>query len=148
MSSALRGLVGGTLHFPTGHVLQIVGYGAATAVAFGLTFAALARIGASHTAVVMTLEAASTVVIAAAVLGEGITLAQGFGGLLILAAAAVIARSHRCVGPRASWGRAQNAGVSRRVGQQTRTLARKGEGPSAIGSGSWGGRPSRSRSAG
>jgi drug/metabolite transporter (DMT)-like permease len=90
-------------------------------VAFGLTFAALARIGASHTAVVMTLEAASTVVIAAAVLGEGVTLTQGFGGLLILAAAAVIARSH-------GRERAQNAGVSRRVGQQTRTLA--GEGPS------------------
>jgi drug/metabolite transporter (DMT)-like permease len=116
MSSALRGLVGGTLHFPTGHVLQIVGYGAATAVAFGLTFAALARIGASHTAVVMTLEAASTVVIAAAALGERITLAQGFGGLLILAAAAVIARSHRRERP-------QNARSTRRVGVQTRSLA-------------------------
>ena len=51
-----------------------------------LTFAALARIGASHTAVVMTLEAASTVVLAAIVLGEGISPAQALGGLAILAA--------------------------------------------------------------
>ena len=115
-SSGLRGLAGGTLQIPSGHVLQIVGYGVATAVAFGLTFAALARIGASQTAVVMTLAAASTVVIASVVLGEGISPAQAFGGLAILAAAAVIAHSHRREGP-------QNAGQLRRVGVQTRSLA-------------------------
>ena len=90
-SSLMRGVVGGTLEMPSGHLLQIVGYGAVTAAAFGLTFAALARIGASHTAVVMTLEAVSTVVLAAIVLGEGISPAQALGGLAILAAAAVIA---------------------------------------------------------
>lgn len=120
-SSVLRGLAGGTLQVPTGHLVQIVGYGVATAAAFGLTFAALARIGASQTAVVMTLEAASTVVIAAVVLGEGISPAQAFGGLAILAAAAVIARSHRRERP-------QNAGEMRRVGVQTRTLAARGAG--------------------
>jgi drug/metabolite transporter (DMT)-like permease len=93
-SSALRGLIGGTLHLPSGHLLQIVGYGLATAAAFGLTFAALARIGASHTAVVSTLEAGSAVVLAAGFLGEGISAAQGLGGVAILAAAAVIAHSH------------------------------------------------------
>lgn len=94
-SSLLRGVVGGTLQVPSGHLLQIVAYGAATAAAFVLTFAALSRIGASHTAVVMTLEAVSTVVLAAALLGEGISPAQALGGLAILAAAAVIARAHR-----------------------------------------------------
>jgi drug/metabolite transporter (DMT)-like permease len=115
-SCALRGLVGGTFHLPSGHLLQIVGYGAATAAAFGLTFAALARIGACHTAVVMTLEAASTVVIAAVVLGESISAAQSIGGLAILGAAAVIARSHHRERP-------PNVRELRRVGAQTRSLA-------------------------
>jgi drug/metabolite transporter (DMT)-like permease len=90
-SSALRGLIGGTLHLPNGHLVQIVGYGLATAAAFGFTFAALARIGASHTAVVSTLEAGSAVVLAAGILGERITAAQAIGGVAIVAAAAVIA---------------------------------------------------------
>ena len=118
-SCILRGFVAGTLQLPSGHLLQIVGYGAVTAAAFGLTFAALARIGASHTAVVMTLEAASTVVIAAVVLGEGVSPAQAVGGLAILAAAALIARSHRRERP-------QNASLVRRVDVQTRALAEKG----------------------
>lgn len=94
-TSLMRGAAGGTLEIPRGHLLQIVGYGAVTAAAFGLTFAALARIGATHTAVVMTLEAASTVLLAGLALGEGISTAQALGGLAILTAAAVIARSHR-----------------------------------------------------
>jgi drug/metabolite transporter (DMT)-like permease len=88
-----RGVVGGTLEIPRGHLLQIAAYGVVTAAAFGLTFAALARIGATHTAVVMTLEAASTVLLAGVVLGEGISVAQALGGAAILAAAVVIARS-------------------------------------------------------
>jgi drug/metabolite transporter (DMT)-like permease len=95
VASLMRGVIGGTLQVPRGHLLQILSYGAVTAAAFALTFAALARIGATHTAVVMTLEAASTVVLAAMVLGEGISTAQAVGGLAILAAAAIIARSHR-----------------------------------------------------
>jgi EamA-like transporter family len=98
--------------------LQIVGYGMATAAAFGLTFAALARIGASHTAVVMTLEAASTVPLAAIVLGEGITLIQALGGLAILAAAVVIARSH-------ARERAQNVRELRRSGANTHARGRR-----------------------
>src|SRR5439155_9009444 len=99
-ASLMRGVVGGTLHMPSGHLVQIVGYGAVTAVAFALTFAALGRIGASHTAVVMTLEAAATVLLAGLVLGEGVSPAQALGGVAILAAAAIIAGSHRRVGPR------------------------------------------------
>jgi drug/metabolite transporter (DMT)-like permease len=117
-SSALRGLIGGTLQLPSGHLLQLVGYGAATAAAFGLTFAALARIGASHTAVVSTLEAGSAVVLAAVALGEGISAAQALGGVAIVAAAAVIARSHRRERP-------QNVRRIRRVGGQTRSLAER-----------------------
>src|SRR5215217_1706124 len=117
-SSALRGFIGGTLHLPDGHLLQIIGYGVATAAAFGLTFAALARIGACHTAVVSTLQAGSAVVLAAAVLGEGISAVQALGGVAILAAAAVIAYSH-------ARERAQNVRKIRRVGVQTRTLAEK-----------------------
>jgi len=118
-ASLMRGAVGGTLRVPTGHLLQIVGYGAVTAAAFALTFAALARIGASHTAVVSTLEAASTVLLAGIALGEGITSAQAFGGAAILAAAALIARSHRGE-------HARNARIYRRVDVQTRTLAVEG----------------------
>jgi drug/metabolite transporter (DMT)-like permease len=94
-ASLMRGAVGGTLRVPSGHLVQILAYGAVTAAAFALTFAALARIGATHTAVVSTLEAASAVVLAGLVLGEGISPAQALGGVAILAAAAVIALSHR-----------------------------------------------------
>jgi drug/metabolite transporter (DMT)-like permease len=90
-SSALRGAVAGSLQFPSGHLLQIAAYGVATAAAFSLTFAALARIGASQTAVVMTLEAVSTVVLAAFVLGEPVSVGQACGGLAVVGAAAVIA---------------------------------------------------------
>jgi drug/metabolite transporter (DMT)-like permease len=92
-SSAVRGAATSSLEYPGGHVLQIVAYGAVTAVAFSLTFAALSRIGASHTAVVMTLEAVSTVVLAGLLLGESISVGQACGGLAIVGAAAVIARS-------------------------------------------------------
>jgi drug/metabolite transporter (DMT)-like permease len=112
-ASLMRGVVGGTLQIPAGHLVQIVGYGAVTAAAFALTFAALARIGATQTAVVMTLEAAATVLLAGLVLGEGISSAQALGGLAILTAATVIARSHRRE-------RAQNVRGMRRVDVQTR----------------------------
>jgi drug/metabolite transporter (DMT)-like permease len=86
-----RGAVGGTLEDPGSHMLEIVGYGIATAGAFGLTFAALARISAGRTAVVMTLEALSAVLLAAIFLGEDISFLQALGGIGIVVAAAVIA---------------------------------------------------------
>jgi drug/metabolite transporter (DMT)-like permease len=94
-ASLARGVAGQTIAVPSGHLLALAAYGVSTAAAFALTFAALARIGASHTAVVMTLEALSAVVLAAAWLGEPITAAQALGGAAIVAAAAVIAWSHR-----------------------------------------------------
>jgi drug/metabolite transporter (DMT)-like permease len=125
-ASLMRGFVAGTLEIPRGHLLQIVGYGVVTAAAFGLTFAALARIGATHTAVVMTLEAVATVLLAGLVLAEGISLAQALGGVAILTAAAVIACSQRREG-------AQNVRGMRRVDVQTRTLAGMGSAPGVAG---------------
>jgi drug/metabolite transporter (DMT)-like permease len=86
-----RGAVTGDLVNPSSHLLELGGYGVATALAFSLTFAAMDRIGATRVAVVMTLEAASAVVMAAIFLGESITVTQGVGGAAVLGAAIVIA---------------------------------------------------------
>jgi drug/metabolite transporter (DMT)-like permease len=123
-ASLARGLLGGTLAVPTGHALALTGYGISTAAAFGLTFAALARIGASHTAVVMTLEACSAVVLAAIFLHEAISPAQALGGAAILAAAGVIAWSHH-VGPTAARPARRTA---RRCRSERRRARRRGRG--------------------
>jgi drug/metabolite transporter (DMT)-like permease len=68
-------------------------YGLSTAIAFTLTFAAMNRIGAARVAVVMTLEAVSAVVMAALFLGESVSATQAIGGVAVLVAAVVIARS-------------------------------------------------------
>jgi drug/metabolite transporter (DMT)-like permease len=88
-----RGAVTGDLVDPSPHVLELIGYGLATALAFSLTFAAMHRIGATRVAVVMTLEAASAVVMAAIFLSERINATQVIGGVAVLGAATVIARS-------------------------------------------------------
>jgi drug/metabolite transporter (DMT)-like permease len=92
--SFARGAVTAELVDPSRRVLELGGYGLATALAFSLTFAAMRRIGATRVAVVMTLEAASAVVMAAIFLGESVNAAQAVGGVAVLGAAAVIARSH------------------------------------------------------
>ena len=68
-------------------------YGLFTAAAFTLTFAALARLGARHTSVVMTLEAVFTVALATLLLGEPLGPAQVAGGACVLAATVVVART-------------------------------------------------------
>jgi drug/metabolite transporter (DMT)-like permease len=92
VSNLARGAVTQELVNPSSRTLEIVVYGLATAIAFTLTFAAMQRIGASRVAVVMTLEAASSVVMAAIFLGESVKPLQALGGVAVLAAAAVIAR--------------------------------------------------------
>jgi drug/metabolite transporter (DMT)-like permease len=87
------GVVEGSLTNPSSRMLEIAFYGLATASAFTLSFAALRRIGASRVAVVMTLEAASAVVMAAVFLGESLVAAQVVGGAAVLSAAVVIART-------------------------------------------------------
>lgn len=89
-SSVVRGAFTGELSSPAEHVVPLVLYGAFTAAAFALTFAALRRIGAARTAVVMTLEAVTAVVLSALFLDETITAPQLIGGAAILVAAATI----------------------------------------------------------
>lgn len=92
VANLARGALAQELTNPSSRTLEIVVYGAATAIAFTLTFAAMSRIGASRVAVIMTLEAASSVVMAAIFLGESIKTVQALGGVVVLAAAMVIAR--------------------------------------------------------
>jgi drug/metabolite transporter (DMT)-like permease len=93
LSNLTRGAVSQDLVNPSSRLLEIVLYGSATAVAFTLTFAAMNRIGAARVAVVMTLEAVSAVVMAALFLGESVNALQALGGVAVLGAAVVIARS-------------------------------------------------------
>lgn len=92
IANALRGVVLAELSNPAEHALQLGLYGLSTAVAFTLTFAAMHRIGAARVAVIMTLEAVASVVMAAVFLGETIRAVEAVGGVAILAAAVIIAR--------------------------------------------------------
>jgi len=91
-ASLTRGLVSTDLASPAGHWPVLLLYGMATAVAFSCMFVGLARLGASRTAVVMTLEAFVAVALAAAFLGEPLALAQVVGGVAIVGAAVVVGR--------------------------------------------------------
>jgi drug/metabolite transporter (DMT)-like permease len=93
MSNLARGAVTQDLTSPADRMPEIVLYGLATAIAFTLTFAAMRRIGATRVAIVMTLEAVSSIVLAAIFLDESITIVQALGGVAVLAAAVVIARA-------------------------------------------------------
>lgn len=90
-----RGVVTETLVWPGRHWPVLVAYGLCTASAFVLTFAALARLGATRTAVIMTLEAFSAVVLAAVFLGESLAPSQLAGGAAILVATLTVARRPR-----------------------------------------------------
>jgi drug/metabolite transporter (DMT)-like permease len=93
LSLTTQGLVTGGLRAPGADTWLMLVNGLATAAAFSLLFAALARLGASRTAVVMTLEALSGVVLAALLLGEVIGPEQLVGGAAILAATILISRT-------------------------------------------------------
>jgi drug/metabolite transporter (DMT)-like permease len=83
------GALTGELHAPGSSLPPLLGNGLATATAFTLFFVALDRLGASRTAVIMTLEAASAVVLTAVFLGEPLRLLEVIGGLAVLAGAAL-----------------------------------------------------------
>ena len=93
LSLATQGAVTGGLRNPGPDTWLMLLNGVATASAFALMFAALARLGASRTAVVMTLEALSAVVLGALVLGERISPIQLAGGAAIVTATVLISRS-------------------------------------------------------
>lgn len=88
-----QGLVTGGLRNPGADWWLMIANGVATASAFALLFAALKRLGASRTSVVMTLEALSAVVLGALVLGEPLAAVQLVGGAAILAATVLISTS-------------------------------------------------------
>jgi len=69
--------------------------GAATAFAFAMLYAALANLAAGAAAVVMTLEAFVAVGLAAVALGERIKPLQLAGGVVVVAAAVVVALGTR-----------------------------------------------------
>ena len=93
VASVGQGAVTHTLGAPAGgQWTLLVAYGLFTAVAFTLMFAALARLGARSTSVVMTLEAVFAVALATLLLGEPFGAGQAIGGAAVLAATAVVAR--------------------------------------------------------
>jgi drug/metabolite transporter (DMT)-like permease len=91
LSLLVRGLVTGGLHSPAGHWPLLLGNGLANAAAFGLMFAALRRVGATRTAVVMTFEAFAAAMMAAVFLDESLGVGQVIGGVAIVAGAALVA---------------------------------------------------------
>lgn len=92
-SLATQGAVSGGLRAPGDNTWLMLVNGVATASAFAFLFAALGKLGASRTAVVMTLEALSSVVLAAVLLGETIGGIQLAGGAAVLVAAVLISRT-------------------------------------------------------
>lgn len=93
LSLTVQGLATGGLRAPGDDAWLMLLNGLATAAAFSLMFAALGRLGPSRTAVVMTLEALSAVVLGALLLGEVIGPVQLAGGAAILAATVLISRT-------------------------------------------------------
>lgn len=93
VASLAQGALTHGLVWPGGRWLLLVAYGVFTAAAFTLMFAALARLGARHTSIVMTLEAVFAVGLAALLLGEPLGLWQALGGAALLAATGLVGRS-------------------------------------------------------
>lgn len=87
------GGVTGGLEGPSGHWDALLGLGLARAAAFAFMFAALRRLGPTHTSVALTFEALFAILLAAAFIDEPVAALQLVGGTAILAAAVMIARS-------------------------------------------------------
>jgi drug/metabolite transporter (DMT)-like permease len=94
LAQLVRAVVQGDLQPIDGHWPVMLLNGLATAAAFSLMFAALRRLGPSPTAVVMTLEAVSAIVLAAVFLDETLTALQLVGGAAILAATLLVGLTH------------------------------------------------------
>ncbi len=90
VSLSAVGAASGGLRWPGEDWWLMIASGLATACAFVLLFAALERLGASRTSVVMTLEALSAVVLGALLLDERLGPVQLIGGLAILAATVLV----------------------------------------------------------
>ncbi|HEX7165675.1 MAG TPA: DMT family transporter [Acidimicrobiales bacterium] len=90
LSLTIAGLATGGLRAPGSSWWLMLINGVATGSAFTLLFAALKRMGASRTAIVMTMEAFSAVVLGALLLGERLGPLQAAGGAAILGATVLI----------------------------------------------------------
>lgn len=95
LSLTVHGLATSSLRAPGESWWLMLINGLATASAFCLLFAALKRMGASQTAIVMTMEAFSAVVLGALLLDETLGLLQAVGGMAILGATVMIAVARR-----------------------------------------------------
>lgn len=93
-SNLARGTIGADVTISSDRWAEVAVYGAATAAAFSLMFAAIERIGATRAAVVMSLEAFSAVVLGVVLLGENLRAVQLVGGVGVLAAATLIGTRH------------------------------------------------------
>lgn len=82
-------VTGGSL--PASALPHTASLGLASAAAFLLVYAAIVRIGSGRTAVANMMEPVTTVVLAAVVLGETITLRQGIGAVLVVSALPILA---------------------------------------------------------
>lgn len=91
----LRGLVAGGFDSPSGFWPRLIAIGVANAAAFGFLFAALARIGATRTSVVLNVEPVGAVVLGWLFLGEALGPYQLAGGALVVAAAVAVALPER-----------------------------------------------------
>jgi drug/metabolite transporter (DMT)-like permease len=91
----VAGAADGQLHRLDGAGYALAGSMAvvATAIPATLFLAGLARVGATRAAIISTLEPATTVVLAALLLGEGLGPVRLLGGAVVLAAAVIVARN-------------------------------------------------------
>lgn len=81
--------------FPDGAIAPGIGLGVATAFAFIATYAAIARIGSSRTAIANMMELVTTIVLAMIFLSERPTLRVLVGAVLVLAAIPILATAKR-----------------------------------------------------
>lgn len=95
LSIGTAGALSGNLRSPGSSWWLMLVNGIATGAAFALLFAALKRMGASRTAIVMTMEAFAAVVLGALLLGERLRLPQAAGGAAILAATVLISSARQ-----------------------------------------------------
>jgi drug/metabolite transporter (DMT)-like permease len=93
VAQAATALVAGLTWPDLGRASALLAYGLANAAAFGLMFAALIRIGPTRTAVLLNVEAVTTVALAALFLGEVVAPLQLLGGLAVLSGSVLVTLS-------------------------------------------------------
>lgn len=90
-SFTVRAVLGAGYASTAGHWPELLGNGAANALAFGMMFAALGLLGPSRATVVLTTEAVFAVILSVLVLHESLAPLQLLGAVAVLAAAVSVA---------------------------------------------------------